>query len=175
MSAYRLTPQAEDGLHRIADYVEHNFGSLVAERVVVELAAGFRRIALNASIGHRREDLTDDERVRFWSVGPSLIAYRDRGAWTEILFVEPASRDWEFLIRNHAPRLMEAATRSGSSAVRERGRESRQAAQRRAAQEEIEQEALDGLRSGEPIDVAPGFWKERRRCLARRVKSPKKS
>lgn len=101
MTGYRLTPRARDGIARIAAYVERNFGVHVADRVLVDFTTAFDQLAANAGIGHRREDLTDDDRVRFWSVGPTLIAYRDASDWIEVLFVEPAARDWEQLIREH--------------------------------------------------------------------------
>lgn len=101
MTGYRLTPRARDGVARISAYVERNFGGLVADRVLVDFTTAFEELAANATIGHRREDLTDDIRVRFWSVGPTLIAYRDAGEWIEVLFVEAAARDWEQLIREH--------------------------------------------------------------------------
>ncbi len=75
-TAYRLTPKAREGFLRIAFYVEERFGREVAERVVTDLENGFELLARNPDIGHRREDLTRDERVLFWSVGPTLIAYR---------------------------------------------------------------------------------------------------
>jgi toxin ParE1/3/4 len=101
VTGYRLTPRARDGLIRIADYVERNFGTLVADRVVLELSTAFEKLAGNSGLGHRREDLTDDPHVRFWSVGPTLIAYRDADDWIDVLFVEPGARDWEQLIREH--------------------------------------------------------------------------
>ena len=101
MTGYGLTPRARDGIARIAAYVERNFGVLVADRVLVDFTTAFESLSANAGLGHRREDLTDDHRVRFWSVGPTLIAYRDAGDGIEVLFVEPAARDWEQLIREH--------------------------------------------------------------------------
>ena len=83
-TAYRLTPKAREGFHRIAFYVEERFGREVAERVVTDLEKGFELLARNPDIGHRREDLTRDERVLFWLVGPTLIAYRSNPEWVEI-------------------------------------------------------------------------------------------
>jgi plasmid stabilization system protein ParE len=96
---YRLTPRARDGLLRIARYVEERFGSGVAEGVVVELERAFQRLASAPEIGHRRGDLTADPDVRFWSVGPSLIAYRAGAEWLDVLFVERGEVDWERLLR----------------------------------------------------------------------------
>jgi plasmid stabilization system protein ParE len=63
-------------LERIAMHVEEQFGSEVADCVIQNLEQAFGQLAENPDIGHRREDLTQDVRVRFWSVGPTLVAYR---------------------------------------------------------------------------------------------------
>jgi hypothetical protein len=39
-----------------------------------------------------------------------------------------------------------------------------------AAEEELEALALEGLRSGEPIEVDQGFWEEKHRLLEERLK-----
>jgi hypothetical protein len=40
-----------------------------------------------------------------------------------------------------------------------------------SAEEELERLALDGLNSGEPIEVGPGYWEERHRRLDQRLKT----
>ena len=97
-TAYRLTPKAREGFLRIAFHVEERFGREVAERVVTDLENGFKLLARNPDIGHRREDLTRDERVLFWSIGPTLIAYRSNPEWVEVLFVERGDIDWERML-----------------------------------------------------------------------------
>ena len=56
-------------------------------------------LAANPGVGHRRDDLTNDDRVRFWSVGPTLIAFRaeSRDA-LEVLMVERGDKDWERIL-----------------------------------------------------------------------------
>jgi plasmid stabilization system protein ParE len=103
-SRYRLTPRAREGFHRIAFYVEENFGSTVAERVVNDLAHAFELLAKSPDVGHRREDLTRDDRVLFWSVGPTLIAYRSSPQGVEIIFVERGELDWERMLTEHLER-----------------------------------------------------------------------
>jgi plasmid stabilization system protein ParE len=93
-AAYRLTPRAAEGFRHITHYVDEHFGSVVAEPVVDELER-FEQLAANPGLGHRREDLTADETVRFWPAGPTLIAYRERPSGLEVLFVERAERDWD--------------------------------------------------------------------------------
>ena len=39
-----------------------------------------------------------------------------------------------------------------------------------AAEEELEALALEGLNSGDPIEVGPGYWEERHRRLEERLK-----
>jgi antitoxin ParD1/3/4 len=39
-----------------------------------------------------------------------------------------------------------------------------------AAEEELRGLALDGLNSGEPIEVSPGYWEEKHRLLDSRLK-----
>jgi hypothetical protein len=39
--------------------------------------------------------------VLFWSVAPTLIAYRRRGDGVEVLFIERAERDWRRLLHDH--------------------------------------------------------------------------
>jgi len=100
VAGYRLTPCARNGLRRVLEYVDLRFGVLVAERVLEQLVSAFECIAETPGIGHRREDLTLDDRIRFWPVGPSLIAYRIRAAEpVEILFVERGERDWRQVLQ----------------------------------------------------------------------------
>ena len=100
-SSYRLTPKARDGFRRIVSYVEERFGLEVADRVIGQLERSFEQLAANPGIGHRREDLTQDGRVLFWSVGPTLMAYRLHPDWVEILFVERGDLDWERMLTRH--------------------------------------------------------------------------
>ncbi|MBI4614143.1 MAG: type II toxin-antitoxin system RelE/ParE family toxin [Planctomycetes bacterium] len=99
MTRYRLTPGARLGFRNILEYVEREFGLRVAEDVLNRLASAFEGIAGNPSIGHVRPDITIDVTVRFWSVGPTLIAYRLVADGVEILFVERGECDWERLFR----------------------------------------------------------------------------
>ncbi|HVS19620.1 MAG TPA: type II toxin-antitoxin system RelE/ParE family toxin [Planctomycetota bacterium] len=95
MARFHLSARAGDGLLRILDSVESSHGSVVAERVLSRLASAFQILAERPQIGHRRQDLTADPDVRFWSVSPTLIAYRraDAGG-IEVLAVERGEWDW---------------------------------------------------------------------------------
>jgi toxin ParE1/3/4 len=94
VSRYRLTPRARKGLEEILTYVADEFGARVAEAVLERHVAAFERLAESPGIGHVREDITKDAAVRFWPVGPSLVAYRGGPDGVEILFVERGERDW---------------------------------------------------------------------------------
>jgi len=98
VSGYKLTPQARIGFRNILEYVEDRFGVRVAERILDKLEAAFELLAESPGIGHVREGITSNEKVRFWSVGPTLIAYRLMDGLVEILFVERGERDWERLL-----------------------------------------------------------------------------
>jgi toxin ParE1/3/4 len=94
VSRYKLTPKARAGLADILEYAAYDFGPRVAEDVLDRHVAAFERLADSPGIGHVRPDITSEPNVRFWSVGPSLIAYRRSEDTIEILFVERGQRDW---------------------------------------------------------------------------------
>ena len=98
MAGYRLSPQARSGFRSILGYVETEFGLRVAGRVLHDVQAAFEMLAQRPGVGHIREDLTADERVRFWTVGPTLIAYRRAADGIEVLVVERGERDWRRLL-----------------------------------------------------------------------------
>lgn len=95
---YRLSPDAFRGLIRISIHVEENFGSEVADRVVDQIQDALELLAANPEAGHRRKDLTQDDGIRFWPVGPTLIAYRDGASEIEVVFIERADLDWDGLL-----------------------------------------------------------------------------
>ena len=104
MASYRLTPKAREGLHGIVEYVVGRFGARAAEAALDRLIAAFELLAENPGAGHRRDELSQDERIRFWSVGPTLIAYRAGSQdLIEVLFVERGDRDWEQILGADGP------------------------------------------------------------------------
>jgi plasmid stabilization system protein ParE len=99
VAGYRLTPTARDGLRGILAYVVDRFGAATAYLVLNRLIDAFEFLAETPGAGHRRNDITEDVRVRFWSVGPTLIAYRpDDSGGVEVLLVERGARDWRRLL-----------------------------------------------------------------------------
>lgn len=91
---YRLSPEARIGLYRTIASVEARFGPTVADEVLDLLARAFELLARFPRAGHRREDLTDDDRILFWSVGPTLIAYRRARDGIDVLAIDRADFDW---------------------------------------------------------------------------------
>jgi plasmid stabilization system protein ParE len=76
MSRYVLTTEAQNDLKQIRDYILQE-GSFRASRYVVgSIVTGFRALAKMSGQGHRRDDLTQRQEVRFWPVFSYLIVYR---------------------------------------------------------------------------------------------------
>ena len=96
MRGYRLTEQADRDLDEIIDW-------LLAEsidaalHVRAKLDAAFDRIARLPRIGHRREDLTDED-VRFYAVFDWLVVYRETDR-VEIVAVVHGARDVRRVLR----------------------------------------------------------------------------
>jgi plasmid stabilization system protein ParE len=105
LAGIEYMPEAREGLRRIHEHVADRFGERIADQVFDRFAAAFESLAEHPEMGHRRPDITRDDRLRFWSVGPSLVAYRIASDDTlEILFIERGGRDWEnVLVREVCP------------------------------------------------------------------------
>ncbi len=71
MSAYRLTPVAQEDLADIRDYYWEEAGHRVARQMLVEFVEAFRFLARTPGAGHKREDLAEDRPILFWSTRPS--------------------------------------------------------------------------------------------------------
>ncbi len=98
MSGYVFTPRARQGLWRVVSAVEERFGRSVSAEVLARLEACFERIATHPGAGHVRHDITEAPGIAFWSVGPTLIAYRQDTDPVQILFVERGELDWAHLM-----------------------------------------------------------------------------
>ena len=98
MSSYALTAEAQDDLKQIRDYVLDEGGFRAARYVVASLVAGFRALAKTPGQGHRRDDLTQREDLRFWSVFSYLIVYRIDKKPLTIIAILHAKRDVEQLL-----------------------------------------------------------------------------
>ncbi|HTF89843.1 MAG TPA: type II toxin-antitoxin system ParD family antitoxin [Planctomycetota bacterium] len=67
------------------------------------------------------------------------------------------------------------AARCGCTTTSEYMRRLIHEAQRRVAQEDLEKKLLQGLDSGEPIEITPEFWEKKRRALVERDARKKKA
>lgn len=83
------------GLLLILDYVQTHFDSDIAIATAERIERSCENLAENPGLGHRREDITSDDSIRFWPVGPSLIAYQIREEGIVVLFIERGDRDWK--------------------------------------------------------------------------------
>lgn len=76
MSRYVLTAEAQEDLRGVREYLIQEAGFHVARYVAAKFAGSFRGLASVPGKGHLREDLTEDEDLRFWRVFSYLVVYR---------------------------------------------------------------------------------------------------
>lgn len=69
-----LSPEAEEDLWSIWNYLSQEAGVRVADRIEGQIFAAFEMLARAPGVGHRRTDLTN-HRVFFFAVYQYLIAY----------------------------------------------------------------------------------------------------
>lgn len=91
---YVLTRKAQSGLLKILDYVGNRFDVETSIKVLDRIEGALHLLCDNPSLGHDRPDITQRRDVKFWSVGPTLIAYRVTPEHLEVLVIERSSRDW---------------------------------------------------------------------------------
>lgn len=70
--------------------------------------------------------------------------------------------------------VQEQVTAGGYSSVSEYVRELIRADQRRRTDERVDALLLEGLSSGEPIEVTPEYWEAKKRKLSERLSKAKK-
>src|SRR5262245_1717891 len=94
MTTYRLTPEAQGDLQRIANYIasEANIGRAI--KVLHTSREEFGRLAEMPGIGHFRRDLLD-KRYKFWRVYSFLVVYRWDTKPIQIIAVVHGARDLE--------------------------------------------------------------------------------
>jgi toxin ParE1/3/4 len=71
---YRLSPEAQDDLKDIRQYLVKEGGAGLARYVLREIRQALQFLAETPGAGHLREDLTS-EPVKFWPVFSYLIVY----------------------------------------------------------------------------------------------------
>ena len=100
MSRYLLTTQAQEDLQQIRDHLLREAGLRVARHVMASFIAAFHGLVRTPGQGHRREDLSSREELRFWNVFSYLIVYRiDKRPLTVIAILHGA-RDVERLLED---------------------------------------------------------------------------
>jgi len=78
----------------MVDRVSNEAGPDRAEALVLSIFSALERIAGMPEMGHRREDLTDED-LRFWPVFSYLIVYRPGGTPLEVVRVLHGHQDVE--------------------------------------------------------------------------------
>ena len=91
MNDFTLTPEAQDDLIALQDYIAID-SPTAAARVLDECFKSFAKLAESPFIGHKREDLTSRE-VRFWSVYSYMIVYDANAKPISIVRVLSGFRD----------------------------------------------------------------------------------
>jgi antitoxin ParD1/3/4/toxin ParE1/3/4 len=99
MKAFELSPEAEEDVWSIWQYLAQEAGLAVANRVEAALFAKMEFLARMPGIGHWRRDLTD-EPVKFFSVYSYLIVYRPETKPMQIAAVLHGRRDVEQLLKD---------------------------------------------------------------------------
>ena len=91
MSRYNLTPEADQDLDDIWEYIARD-DIEAADRWDAKLRDAFAMLSRNPRIGHTRKDLTDQS-VLFWPVGEYLVIYRIQSGEILIIAVTQGARD----------------------------------------------------------------------------------
>jgi len=97
MRAFVLTSLADRDLDQIWEYLATD-NIRTADRVLLAIENGMRRIARTPGIGHYREELTD-RRHRFFLVYSYLIVYRPETDPLQIVRVLHAARDIKNILK----------------------------------------------------------------------------
>jgi plasmid stabilization system protein ParE len=71
---YVLSPEAQQDLREIREYLLKEAGVSVSRHVIGKISEALRLLAVMPGIGHFRQDLTS-EPVKFWQVFSYLIVY----------------------------------------------------------------------------------------------------
>jgi plasmid stabilization system protein ParE len=96
-ASFRLTEDAVRDLEQAAEFLAERSES-AALRLADTLEHTFRFIAQSPGCGHRRQDLTSHQDIRFWSSAGYLIYYRVATKSLLILGVLHGARDAATLI-----------------------------------------------------------------------------
>ncbi len=98
MSRYVLTTQAQEDLQQIRDHLLEKAGLRVARHVMASLVAALHALVRAPGQGHRREDLSSREELRFWNVFSYFIVYRIDKRPLTVIAILHGTRDVERLL-----------------------------------------------------------------------------
>jgi plasmid stabilization system protein ParE len=98
MKAFVLSPEAEEDVWNIWQYLAQEAGLAVAGRVEATLFAKMELLAGMPGIGHWRRDLSG-EPVKFFSVYSYLIVYRPETNPMQVVAILHGQRDIERLLK----------------------------------------------------------------------------
>lgn len=90
MQPYRLTPEADDDLDQIWEYIARD-NVAAADRTDQRLHDEMHKLAEMPGLGHRRPDI--DQRFRVWKVYSYLVIYLPDATPLEIVRVIHGARD----------------------------------------------------------------------------------
>jgi len=89
---YILSPEAQQDIREIREYLIAEAGLSVSRHVMRAISTALRLLSDMLGLGHLRHDLTD-EPVKFWQVFSYLIVYDHRSRPIGIARVLHSSRD----------------------------------------------------------------------------------
>jgi addiction module RelE/StbE family toxin len=94
---YRISRQADRDLRQIGDYIAADNPS-AADRMDERIHQAIQQLAKFPELGHRHPNV-DDERYRFWTVRPYVIAYRIERGELIVVRVIHGAREFRRLFR----------------------------------------------------------------------------
>lgn len=94
---YVFSPEAEQDIDDIKDYVTKEAGARIARQVLKQIKDAVTFLSRTPGAGHSREDLTGSA-VRFWTVYSYLIIYRATSRPIEIVRIIHGGRDLNGLL-----------------------------------------------------------------------------
>jgi plasmid stabilization system protein ParE len=100
MKRYVLTSQAQNDLRQIRDFLLREAGFRATRHVMGSIIAGFHTLTRTPGVGHKRDDLTSRDQLRFWAVFSYLIVYRVDKLPITVIAVIHGKQDVRSLLQN---------------------------------------------------------------------------
>ncbi len=93
MRSYVLSDAAATDLRRIVDYYWDQAGYRVSRQMLIEFVEAFRFLARTPGAGHVRQDLSENDTIRFWPMRDFLIIYAPGANPLAIIAIMRGSQD----------------------------------------------------------------------------------